>query len=125
MTKTLKLTAAQKYSVTCPTCGSAVNKSCKKMTGRVGSAYRMHPARVQAATAKLVAEAPGTEVIWMWNWVSGGYNTCRAPSRWVALEKAKALGQGWKSGGVNEASLRIVSQDEVNKTDASWAPFFD
>lgn len=124
MTKTLKLSAAQKYAVVCPSCGAAVNKSCRKMTGRVGAAYRMHPARVAAAEAALAAVAPGIPVLWMWNWTSGGYNSCLAPSRWVALHKAEAMAKH-TTLVVNEQTLRIVSQADVDAEDRKHAGLFD
>ena len=135
--QTIRLSSRQKYAVTCPTCGAGVNQSCVKaprfktgtvghMSPRLGASSRMHTERVRAATAAVRAEvAEAVKVTWMFNWVVGGYNTVRAASMAEALVLAKALGQGWNSGGVVEGSLRVVTQDEVNKVDAAWAPFFD
>lgn len=61
--------------------------------------------------------------LWIWNWVGGGYNSCRAATREEALEKAK------KQAGdtilvVDEKTLHIGTQAELNRLDAQYASLF-
>jgi hypothetical protein len=127
----IRLSAAQKTSVTCPVCGYGPGQSCRTAKGSVSKEHqtissRTHSERVALAKTKVVAMvAEAVKVTWMFNWTVGGYNTVRAASMAEALVLAKALGQGWNSGGVVEGSLKVVTADEVAKVDAAWAPFFD
>lgn len=73
--------------------------------------------------------------IWTWEWKSGGYNSCTAPSREEALAKALAMGQphptAAASGGMtvtllpDPKTLRSVTPEEMSAIDRRWACAFD
>jgi hypothetical protein len=71
--------------------------------------------------------------LWTWNWVEGGYNSCLAPNRDVALRKAMEVGaphpmdDGKMTMGlhVNEATIRVVTAKEMREIDAQYAGMFD
>ena len=63
--------------------------------------------------------------LYLWNWVGGGYNSCRALSREEALEKGNDM---TRNGGgvhlkVNEATLRECTTGELAAEEKRWGPY--
>ena len=56
--------------------------------------------------------------LWIWNWIGGGYNSCKARDRAEALEKAGEISATLK---VNPSTLRECTQDELDAEDRAWA----
>lgn len=60
--------------------------------------------------------------MYLWNWVGGGYNNCRADSREEALEKAHAMAEG-TTLKVAEPTLRECTMAELNAEEKRWGPY--
>lgn len=72
--------------------------------------------------------ATNSERTWLWKWVEGGYNTCRARSREEALKLAKEKGKPssvFKGLTVDEKSLHVATDKEVREYDRRYAGMFD
>jgi len=63
--------------------------------------------------------------LYLWNWIGGGYNSCRAASREEALEKGNAMTA--KGPGihlkVDESTLRECTVDELRAEERRWGPY--
>lgn len=68
---------------------------------------------------KGVKPEPG---LYLWNWVGGGYNSCRAASREEALEKAREIA-GDTVLKVDESTLRECTMNEIRAEERRWGPF--
>jgi hypothetical protein len=58
--------------------------------------------------------------LYLWNWVGGGYNSCRARNRAEALEKAAEITAKLK---VDESTLRECTRDELDAEEKRWGPY--
>lgn len=66
-----------------------------------------------------------TNQLYVWNWVGGGYNSCRASSPEEALEKGNDLtrdGPGVHLK-VNETTLRACTTEELDAEERRWGPY--
>ena len=60
--------------------------------------------------------------LYIWNWTSGGYNSCRADNRQEALSKARAMET--RVLKVDEPTLHEGTLDELNRLDRQYASLF-
>jgi len=58
--------------------------------------------------------------LYLWNWVGGGYNSCRARDRSHALKLGNAMA---KNLTVSEPTLRECTVDELNAEEKRWGPY--
>ena len=61
-----------------------------------------------------------TNQLYVWNWVGGGYNSCRASSPEEALEKANGITMKLT---VDETTLRPCTWEEFLAEEKRWGPF--
>ena len=57
------------------------------------------------------------QLLWIWYWQQGGYNSCYAATREEAFAKAKAI---TKTLTVDEQSLHIGTTKELHRLDAMY-----
>lgn len=60
--------------------------------------------------------------LWIWYWVGGGYNSCKAESREEALSKARAM-TGVLT--VDVQTLHVGTWEELARLDRSYASLCD
>jgi hypothetical protein len=60
--------------------------------------------------------------LWIWYWVGGGYNWCRANNREEALVKASVMSRVLV---VDQKTLHIGTIEEVNKLNRQYASMCD
>jgi hypothetical protein len=58
--------------------------------------------------------------LWIWNWQSGGYNSCQASTRDEAIEKANHMTR-YSILVLDVMSLHEGTYDELGKLDAKYA----
>lgn len=58
--------------------------------------------------------------LYLWNWVGGGYNSCRAQDRSEALKKGNTMTSNLT---VDESTLRECTVDELNAEEKRWGPY--
>jgi len=58
--------------------------------------------------------------LFLWNWVGGGYNSCRAKDRSEALKIGNAM---TKVLTINESTLREATFDDVQAEEKRWGPY--
>lgn len=61
---------------------------------------------------------PGTQ-LWIWNWISGGYNSCRAETRTDAIAQSKVIA-GKTILVINEDTLHVGTPEELQQLDAAY-----
>jgi len=57
--------------------------------------------------------------LFLWNWIGGGYNSCRAEDREAAIKKAVKM----CSLNPNLNTLRECTQAELNAEEKRWGPY--
>lgn len=63
-------------------------------------------------------------VLWIWNWVDGGYNSCRVATREEAVTYAREMARGTVLA-LAEATLHRGTEEELAALDRSYAGMFD
>ena len=58
--------------------------------------------------------------LFLWNWVGGGYNSCRAENRSDALKKGNAM---TKILTIDVNTLREATFDDVQAEEKRWGPY--
>ena len=59
--------------------------------------------------------------LWVWHWISGGYNHCQAETREEALRIGNAMSKNLK---VDEKTLHRGTWNEVHALDRQYASLF-
>ena len=57
--------------------------------------------------------------LYLWNWVGGGYNSCRARNRDEAIKKAQTMCSLVPALG----TLRECTSEELRAEDRAWGPY--
>ena len=58
--------------------------------------------------------------LYVWNWVGGGYNSCRAADRADAVAKAREITANLE---VDESTLRECTVAELDAEEKRWGPY--
>jgi hypothetical protein len=55
--------------------------------------------------------------LWIWEWIGGGYNSCRAATREEAIARAHEMCRYAKVLKIDESTLHVGTPDELRHLD--------